>query len=150
MALSTPDWDAIEISPLPMALGRAINAYRDLEERNGGKVAPDFTWVNGWSTPASHRSPMAIGSRNTRNRAGLRNISVSSWRRRVCSITPPLARLGPGTGRELSAVVEICDRGPPKHQQRPSGSRMMAGLSGWSAMEITARIRAAFGAYAPA
>jgi SAM-dependent methyltransferase len=36
VALSTPDWDAIEITPLPMALGRAINAYRDLEERNGG------------------------------------------------------------------------------------------------------------------
>jgi SAM-dependent methyltransferase len=36
VALSAPDWDAIEISPLPMALGRAINAYRDLEERNGG------------------------------------------------------------------------------------------------------------------
>ena len=36
VALSTPDWDAVEISPLPMALGRAINAYRDLEERNGG------------------------------------------------------------------------------------------------------------------
>jgi SAM-dependent methyltransferase len=36
VALSTPDWDGIEISPLPMALGRAINAYRDLEERNGG------------------------------------------------------------------------------------------------------------------
>ena len=36
VAMSTPHWDAIEISPLPMALGRAINAYRDLEERNGG------------------------------------------------------------------------------------------------------------------
>ncbi len=36
VALSAPDWDAIEIDPLPMALGRAINAYRDLEERNGG------------------------------------------------------------------------------------------------------------------
>ncbi len=36
VALSAPDWDAIEISPLPMALGRAIHAYRDLEERNGG------------------------------------------------------------------------------------------------------------------
>jgi SAM-dependent methyltransferase len=36
VALSAPDWDAIEIRPLPMTLGRAINAYRDLEERNGG------------------------------------------------------------------------------------------------------------------
>jgi ubiquinone/menaquinone biosynthesis C-methylase UbiE len=42
VALSTPDWDSIEISPLPMALGRAINAYRDLEERNGGNSRRDF------------------------------------------------------------------------------------------------------------
>ena len=42
VALSTPDWDSIEISPLPMALGRAINAYRDLEERNGGNSRAGF------------------------------------------------------------------------------------------------------------
>jgi ubiquinone/menaquinone biosynthesis C-methylase UbiE len=36
VALSSPDWDAFEISPLPMALGRAINGYRDLLESHGG------------------------------------------------------------------------------------------------------------------
>ena len=36
VALCSPDWDAFEISPLPMAVGRAINAYRDLQESNGG------------------------------------------------------------------------------------------------------------------
>jgi ubiquinone/menaquinone biosynthesis C-methylase UbiE len=42
VALSSADWDSIEISPLPMALGRAINAYRDLEERNGGNSRAGF------------------------------------------------------------------------------------------------------------
>jgi ubiquinone/menaquinone biosynthesis C-methylase UbiE len=36
VALCSPDWDAFEISPLPMAVGRAISAYRDLHEKSGG------------------------------------------------------------------------------------------------------------------
>ncbi len=36
VALSSPDWDAFEISPLPMSVGRAINGYRDLLESHGG------------------------------------------------------------------------------------------------------------------
>jgi ubiquinone/menaquinone biosynthesis C-methylase UbiE len=36
VALSSADWDAFEITPLPMALGRAISGYRDLLESHGG------------------------------------------------------------------------------------------------------------------
>ena len=58
IALSSPDWDAIEISPLPMALGRAINAYRDLEERNGGNSRAGFhlrQWlIEAGFAPISH------------------------------------------------------------------------------------------------
>jgi ubiquinone/menaquinone biosynthesis C-methylase UbiE len=42
VALCSPDWDAFGISPLPMAVGRAINAYRDLQESNGGNSRAGF------------------------------------------------------------------------------------------------------------
>ncbi|HEY5707343.1 MAG TPA: methyltransferase domain-containing protein [Terrimicrobiaceae bacterium] len=42
VALCSPDWDAFDISPMPMALGRAINAYRDLLEGNGGNSRAGF------------------------------------------------------------------------------------------------------------
>jgi SAM-dependent methyltransferase len=58
VALSSPDWDSLEISPLPMAVGRAINAYRDLEERNGGNSRAGFhlsKWlIEAGFAPLSH------------------------------------------------------------------------------------------------
>jgi len=58
VALSSPDWDAFEISPLPMALGRAVNAYRDLQERNGGNSRAGFhlhEWlIQAGFAPLSH------------------------------------------------------------------------------------------------
>jgi ubiquinone/menaquinone biosynthesis C-methylase UbiE len=47
VALCSPDWDSFEINPLPMALGRAINAYRDLHESNGGNSRAGFH-LNEW------------------------------------------------------------------------------------------------------
>lgn len=35
IGVCSPDWDAIEVSPLPKPVGEAIHAYRDLVEHNG-------------------------------------------------------------------------------------------------------------------
>jgi ubiquinone/menaquinone biosynthesis C-methylase UbiE len=51
VALSSPDWDACEVSPLPMSLGRAISAYRNLHESNGGNSRAGFH-LNEWMIEA--------------------------------------------------------------------------------------------------
>ena len=55
VALCSPDWDAFEISPLPMAVGRAISAYRDLHEKSwrkqpGGIPSPRMADRSGFRT----------------------------------------------------------------------------------------------------
>ncbi len=38
IGICSPDWEAFELSPLPMNVGRAISAYRDLQEHHGGNT----------------------------------------------------------------------------------------------------------------
>jgi len=38
IALASPDWEAFDVQPHSMELGRALMAYRDLQERNGGNT----------------------------------------------------------------------------------------------------------------
>lgn len=38
IGLCCPDWDAVELDPLPKKAGEAIRAYRDLLEHNGGNT----------------------------------------------------------------------------------------------------------------
>ncbi len=58
IALCSPDWNAIELTPHAMRVGRAVSAYRNLQERCGGNPCAGArlrTWMdNAGFTPLTH------------------------------------------------------------------------------------------------
>ena len=58
VALCSPDWDDFDLTPRPMDVGRAIHAYRDLQETNGGNTRAGANlkqWLKSAGfTPLSH------------------------------------------------------------------------------------------------